>query len=685
MNNYRFTIAAAFLLSISAWGQSKKDSIREIEQVVISGNTFEQKASDVPIPIKIISQKQIQQSGNRRLSDVLLEQTGLVITHNHGTGVQIQGMGPEYSLIMVNGVPLLGRTAGTLDLSRITVNDIERIEITKGPSSCLYGSDALAGVINIITKQSKRSSGNVSLRGETNTTLDFSGNLSWVKDNFSAELSANRYSSEGYGFKDDEYTKVVSPFQTYTYSTKLKYDIHPNWKLQVYARLYNETIDSKSKYQGDKIIGTSKTIDYNIAPELTWQPSKDIKSVLRFYHTGFENKSKLQFEANKQAFDDTYYKEHYQKVENFTEVNWTDKIQTTLGAGVIFQDLAASRYDDTKRARQYYALAQATLKPMVHWKVLAGFRFDSNSVFGSQFNPKISTDYHISDALTLRASVGRGFKAPDFRQLYLNFTNSLVGYSVLGTQEVKSMMAKFQKQGIITQIFVSPDEVAELKPESSWAYNFGGDIKPYKKIKFQFNLFRNDIENLINTVAVARKNNGQNIFSYKNLSRVYTQGIETELSFPIVKYLNFYGGYQYLEAKDVDKLNKIKDGTISSGENDAGQTIKIEKRHYFNIIGRSRHTFNAKLFYQNEKGTFGNVRGIFRGRYGFADLDGNGVINNKKETAPGYFLLHTSVGQTFKDRFTVQAGVDNVLDHKDTYYNPEFYGRLWWVSFKIDL
>ncbi|WKS94663.1 TonB-dependent receptor plug domain-containing protein [Riemerella columbina] len=679
------TIAVVFLLPSLVWGQFKKDTIKEIEPVVISGNTFEQKASEVPIPIRIIDKKQIQQSGSRRLSQVLLEQTGLVITHNHGTGVQIQGMGAEYALILVNGMPLLGRMAGTLDLSRITVNDIQRIEVIKGPSSSLYGSDALAGVINIITQEPKTTQGSLSIKGETNTTLDISGNLSWVKNRLSAEFSANRYSSEGYGFQDDEYAKTVNPFETYTYATKWTYTFNPKWKMQVYGRWYNEKIDTKSRYQGEKITGTSNTVDYNIAPTLTWQPSEKVTSVLRLYHTGFQNNSELRFLSDQSLFDDTFYREHYHKAENFTELKWMPQLQTTFGAGVIWQDIAATRYDDTKHATQYYALAQASIKPMERWTVLAGFRWDSNSIFGSQFNPKLSTDFKFSKTITLRTSVGRGFKAPDFRQLYLNFTNSLVGYSVLGTQEVQTMMAKMQQQGLISQVLISPEHIADLKAESSWAWNFGGDVKPIKNLKINLNIFRNQIKNLINTAAIARKTNGQNVFSYRNLDRVFTQGIEAELSWQIAPYLNFSGGYQYLEAKDETVLEKIKNGTISSGENDAGVLIKLKPHHYFGIIGRSKHTFNAKIFYQDQNGWLANVRTIYRGRYGFADLDGNGIINNKKETAPGYVLMNTSVGKTWQRRYTVQVGVDNVLNYRDAYYNPEFYGRLWWLNFKIDL
>lgn len=677
----------SFFYSFLGYAQegNLQDSIKYIEPVVISGTTFLQKLSETPIPIKVIDAKQIMHTGNKRLSEVLQEQTGMVLTHNHGTGIQIQGLGAEYTLVLINGMPLLGRVAGTLDLSRISVQNINRIEIIKGPSSSLYGSDALAGVINIITDDIRETEAQISLRAETHTTLDLAAQVGVKKENLSIDLSANRYSSEGYGSEGDEYSQTVNPFQTYTYTAGLKYKLSPKLKLNIFSRLYNENIDVKTTFNQQKIKGATQTWDYNIAPELVWSPRENLSSALRFYYSGFKNNTHLHFVDKALDFDDTFYKEQYYKVEYFTDFKRNKKQHFTLGLGSIFQDIAATRYDDKKNATQYYALAQMKLKPMERWQILAGIRYDSHSVFGVQWNPKLAMDFKIADFVTLKASVGKGFKAPDFRQLYLNFTNSLIGYSVLGTQEVEAAIAKMEAQGIINQKLVEPSVVSGLKAEYSWAFNFGGELVPIKGIKLSLNVFRNNVENLINTIAIAKKNNGQSVFSYQNLDRVFTQGLEGELYWKIGDSWLVSGGYQYLEAKDVSVLDKIKNGTISTGENDAGQLIKLKPHHYFGILGRSKHSFNAKIFYQDKKGLFANFRTIYRGRYGFSDLDGNGIINNKRETAPDYFLMNVSVGKRFAQRYTVQMGVDNLGNYTNTYYTPEFSGRLCWLRFSMKL
>ena len=109
------------------------------------------------MPVTVIDRKTIELMGSRRLDEVLKEQTGIAIVNNIGggarsIGVQMQGFGSEYIMVLIDGQPMVGRNNGNFDLSRISVSNIERIEIIKGASSSLYGSEALGGTINIITR-----------------------------------------------------------------------------------------------------------------------------------------------------------------------------------------------------------------------------------------------------------------------------------------------------------------------------------------------------------------------------------------------------------------------------------------------------------------------------------------------------------------------------------------------------
>ena len=164
----------------------------------------------------VVSKQEIQQSGNIRLSDVLSEQLGLYLVENHGTGLQMQGFDPEYTLILIDNKPVIGRTAGTLDLTRLTVGNIEQVEVVKGPSSALWGSDALAGVINIITdKGSKPLEWGLNTSYGAHNTKDLSGQFNLKEDNFQIRFFGNLNGSNGYDLNPETVTPTIPKYNNY--------------------------------------------------------------------------------------------------------------------------------------------------------------------------------------------------------------------------------------------------------------------------------------------------------------------------------------------------------------------------------------------------------------------------------------------------------------------------------------
>ena len=136
--------------------KQKKDSVSTYtskEQVVVTGTRNEVLLKDSPVRVEVIDKKQMVSTAMVNIGDLLREQSGLILTNNVRTGIQMMGLGADYTQILIDGQPMIGRVAGVLDLSRISVGNVERVEIVKGPMSSLYGSEALAGVINIITKK----------------------------------------------------------------------------------------------------------------------------------------------------------------------------------------------------------------------------------------------------------------------------------------------------------------------------------------------------------------------------------------------------------------------------------------------------------------------------------------------------------------------------------------------------
>jgi len=171
------------------------DTLRRqhLDEVVVTATRTEKSLTDVAIPVAVIGAKQIKSMGSLRLGDVLREQTGLSLVANHGQGIQMQGLNSEYTLLLVDGEPLIGRTAGTLDLSRVAVGNIQRVEVVKGPASALWGSDALAGVVNIITQKPQPGlRGSLRARYGTNQTVDFSATLNAGGERAGFTLFGNR-------------------------------------------------------------------------------------------------------------------------------------------------------------------------------------------------------------------------------------------------------------------------------------------------------------------------------------------------------------------------------------------------------------------------------------------------------------------------------------------------------------
>ena len=419
---YRFL----FLVLLAIWSnktyaQYAADSLRtkELGEVVITATRTEKLVSSVPMPVTIISQQQIKQMGSLRLNDILQEQTGLAIVNDHGQGIQMQGFNPDYTLILIDGEPLIGRTAGTLELSRIAVGNIKQIEIVKGPSSSLYGSEALAGVVNIITENPKETSGRLTARYGANQTTDFTASLNIKKSKLGFYAFANRYGTGGYDFTPEVFGKTVEPFHSYTFQSKLNYDFSQKLKFKISGRYFNENqqsnFDIGTAQQPQYIGGNGIVKDFNFNPTLDWLITQKLKVQFRHYQSNYETNSTLNYLVNNQLYEQTFFRQTFQRPEVQTVYFLNDKNIFTVGVGTISESVAATRYEGTKRFSTNYVFFQYELFPIKKLNLILGGRFDSHSAYGSQFSPKLSAQYQLSEKIALRSSVGVGFKAPDFR------------------------------------------------------------------------------------------------------------------------------------------------------------------------------------------------------------------------------------------------------------------------------
>ncbi len=672
---------------------AQEDSLRNIDlnEIIVTATRGERLLSAVPMPVTLIGQAQIKQMGSLRLNEILQEQTGLAIVNDHGQGVQMQGFNPDYTLILIDGEPLIGRTAGTLELSRLAVGNIKQIEIVKGPSSSLYGSEALAGVINIITENPRKTKLSFTSRYGTNQTADFGLSASFRQEKLGGNIFINRYGSTGYDFTPNTFGQTVEPFHNYTLQSKWTYDFSDRVRLNLSGRYFVETQDSRfqlgNQENAQKVEGFGRVRDYNFNPTLDWRVNDRLKTQFRIYHSVYQTDSELKYTLDNQLFEETFFTQTFLRPEVQADYYLSDQHQLTLGIGNIWESVEATRYTQKRQFETRYIFAQYEFVPNQKWDIILGGRFDAHTVYGSQFSPKLSIQYQASDRFSLRTSVGRGFKAPDFRQLYLNFTNAVAGYSVFGTEELPNILAQLEAQGQLAGVFLDPSQVGNLQAESSWAFNLGFQYKPHQKITWNFNLFRNDVSNLIESQIVATRTSGQNIFSYRNLNSIFTQGLETDVSYKLVPHLTFSVGYQYLVAKDKEILAQIDNGELFRFNPQAQQTERLERADYGGLFGRSRNMLNLKLFYDNhDKGFTANLRAIYRGKYGFGDLNGNLILDQDNEYVEGFWTLNFATSQEFwKKRLRGQIGIDNLLNFSNQTQIPSLAGRLIWASVQMSL
>ena len=665
---------------------------KDMEEVVVTATRSERKLSNVAVPTTIVSGKRIQQSGSLRLNDILGEQTGLYITESFGKGLQMQGLSPDYTLILLNGEPLIGRMGGVLDLSRIAVGNIKKIEIIKGPSSSLYGSEALAGVVNIITEQPAADRLSASLRYGRFNTLDGTLNGSMKSGKFSATAFINSNSSEGYSLLPGSVQKTVEPFWRLTNQVQAAYTFNNKTKLSASLRYALEDIQNSITVQnlGQTILSTGKETnkDLNFNPVLDHMFNKHWKTHVRGYLSTFGSDQKLDVKTSAINYNDKFRQAFY-RIENQTEYTASENLIFNGGAGYIRENVSSNRYDSTAEKHYNniaYLFIQNEWKPFRNLMVIAGLRFDANQAYASVFSPKLALRYRITDKLSATGSVGRGFKAPDFRQLYLNFTNVAAGsYSVFGSLVAKEEITRLDAAGQIESITPVYDKLGPLNPETSTGYNAGLHYDIPGKFNAKINVFRNDINNLILTDIIAYKTNGGQVYSYLNISRAYTEGFEVEASGKISPVLTLSGGYQFLVTADKDVLDDIKAGLVFTRDAQTGISRKISRSEYAGLPNRSKHMANIKLFFESADAKwFATARAIWRNRWGTTDVDGNGIINRDDEFANGFVTINMSGGRQFNNGIRLMAGVDNLFNYQDPVNLPGQPGYQWYASISYD-
>lgn len=703
---FLYIFSLIFTFNAAAQQDSSTVTNNLLEEIVVTSTRTEMKLGNVAVPVKIISQKTIQQAGSLRLKDILQEQSGLYITNGFGAGIQMQGLNPDYTLILLNGEPLIGRTAGVFDINRISVGNIKKIEIVKGPSSSLYGSEAMAGVINIITDDSFKKNLETSLRygfGNPNKgwsspfssssfkNIDFNIHGASTINKTGIQYVSNTYYLDGISFRPYSTDRVPQPQYRIANQFQISHPFSHKTKLSVLVRhsldYFKQEFSVTNNGNIIKSFGREENNDINFNPVITHQFNKKIKSSLRLYGSIYNGSQKLNFENKPDSSYIDQFRQNFYRVENQTDFTFKNS-RLTIGGGYTIDQARSTRYDKVSNTKQNdiaYVYTQHEWTPDKRISVISGFRYDYNRLFVAAFSPKLAFRYRPNEKISFNASIGRGFKAPDFRQLYLNFTNNAAGgYSVLGSIDAIKIINQLQSLGQIAEIKTDFKQLSALKPELSTGINFGASYYPNEKLSFALNVFRNDISELIDTRQVATRINGGQIFSYINIKNAFTQGAEIETNWQTLKSLKISAGYQLLLTADKDELSKVKEGKVYVRDNN-GISRMINNNEYIGLANRSRHMVNLKFIYETPSHFFSTFRLIYRSRWTVADTDGNGVYNLQDEYAKGFLLINFSAGKELKKGLSINGGMDNILNYQDASNLPNLQGRMIYLGIRYKL
>lgn len=656
---------------------------RGLEEVVVTATRTERRMGGVSVPVTLVGREVIRRSGSLRLADILMEQTGLAVVQGFGRGIQMQGLSPEYTLILVDGEPLIGRMGGVLDLSRVTVGNIRRIEIVKGPSSSLYGSEALGGVVNIITDGAPAGRMGVDLRYGRFHTSDVSADLQRRFGKLRVSAFLNHNASEGYSLLPNALQQTVEPFRRATGQLQLGYSPSARLVMRMGLRATEDRIRNSILVQnlGTQLLsrGTEVNRDLNLTPSLVWRPNDRVTATLRGYFSGFSADQRLALADFDGAYADRF-RQTFARVEGQSDIRSGERAKSTLGLGSVTETVRSNRYDSLQTLRtarnDYFFLQHDWQRPGDRFGLTLGLRFDNNSLYRPVWSPKLSLYHRIGERWRLQASVGRGFKAPDFRQLYLNYTNLAAGgYMVFGTQVASGEMRRLQAAGQIAQVLPAFERLTTLRPETSTGLNAGFrfDVKP--GMAWKLNLFRNEIGNLILTDIIAFRTGGGQIFSYLNVNRAFTQGLESDIEWSVVPGWRATLGYQLLQTADRAVLADIRAGKVFGRDAETGQARRLDRGDYAGLPGRSRHMANLKVFRESADGRWNaNIRLLYRSRWGATDRDGNGIINRPDEFARGYLQVNVAAGVRWRHGLSLQGGVDNLTDYRDPLQLPGLPG-----------
>lgn len=589
-------------------------SSNQLNEVVVTGSFVEKPLKDVPVLTRIISQKDIQALNPMNIETLLqYELPGLQIGYNtmsQQPEITYQGVGGEYMVFLIDGERVSGEGADhNVDFNRFNVDDIERIEVIKGAQSTLYGSNALGGVINIITKTADRPlTANLNARYAGSNGQKYTGSVGVKRNGLTTYSSLTYRTRDTYSITDSEEDGGSSStywgYNIWDFTQKLGYTFNKKLSVDLKGSYYRNQHDIRTGrlYQ-------EYYVDYAFSGKVKYLPAEGQQIVVGYMYDNYK-KDNHYF-----RIDSTYT--NYRNIKQTPRVDYTGTFGNhTVSAGFEgnLEYLKHYMLPDSSHIDNfsYVFYAQEDWDITENVNVVAGVRADYDEKYKWHLTPKISALWRACDFLTFRAGYSQGYRVPSLKELYMEYDMGGLGiFTIYGNSDLK------------------PETNRQYS--ASVEYNKGGlnMSVAFSHVRFKDKIAYTDMP----------QTDGRDYsdMQYVNAENAKTTSVEAILRYRLGFGLTLTGSYAY-----VDDYAEV-DGKNSSTVRPHMLTFNAMYSHKFGKVG-----FDASL-----NGQWASRVDV----YSYSDAT--------TTTYDPRTMCTLNAGVTLPRGISLQVGVDNLLNYKD--------------------
>lgn len=599
-----------------------------LDDFVVTGTCVPKLLKDAPVQTRLITRKDIERSDASNIDDLLqqeLPSAEFSYAMNQQVHMNIGGFGGQSVLFLVDGERLAGETMDDVDFSRIPMRDVERIEIVRGASSALYGSNAAGGVVNIITRRARHPwqvTAEARIGKHLNQRYGFGVSASGKR--VANTLSASYQSIKNYNVSSDPdpVGRVVSTIYGHrTLNVADRFSYAPVDGLDLSARAgyffrqIPRSIDSPERYR-----------DYSAGLRADWHPNASNAFQLSYSFDQYDKSTYFKLPH----LDVRDYSNVQNSVRAFYAHTFANGDILSAGADCLHDYLLNSKFVGRHRSQTNVdAFLQYDWTPSQKWEVVGALRYDwfsDGSI--SRVTPKISARYQPIDALNIRASYGMGFRAPTLKEKYYEFDMAGI-WIVTGNPS--------------------------LRPETSHNANLSADYT-VKNYNFTLAGYYNHVRDKISSgLPYARPGDPTQLYlEYVNLDRYNVYGFEAAVQGVWNGGFSARLSYAYTH----ESVSRDKQGNQANNQYMPARPHSLSARFAWIHEFSKNYTFDVSL---QGRALSGVKNREYRDYYNLAA--GTVEVNY-----PAYSLWKIQVAQTFASRVKLILTVDNLFNYRPSHY-----------------